>query len=186
VNTPYKDPGFTLTDNVDNSATLNKTLKITGDIVTGYVLGYFTIIYTVSDSASNTANVTRMVQVYDSILPTITLYGSAITINASYEYTDPGCNATDNYDGSIPCLVDQSTIIPSQIGTYAVQLYAVDSSGNIAFVTRNVTIVDEIAPVIRNCIGLVILVCLFANGSMHRNCNILDLLIIILMLLFSS
>lgn len=64
VNTPFVDPGFTATDNVDGDITGNVTI-IGYDNVNTTVGGVYIITYTVSDSNSNETSVTRTVNVID-------------------------------------------------------------------------------------------------------------------------
>ena len=83
------------------------------------------------------------VSIIDTVLPTIKLVGNpTIELSPIEEYTEEGYVAIDNYDGDITDKVvvtrNENTI------TYSVK----DSSGNEATISRTLTYVDRVAPVI--------------------------------------
>ena len=67
--TPYTEPGWTATDDVDDDLTGDVEVSGTVDVNTA---GAYTLIYTVADIAGNTATVTRTVEVIPTLyLPQI-------------------------------------------------------------------------------------------------------------------
>jgi Domain of unknown function (DUF5011) len=84
----------------------------------------------------------------DNTPPNITLKKSIDTVNVSTEWFDTGCEAIDNKDGSVTCILESSNIDTSKIGEYEVIYKATDSSGNVMGATRKVTVVDETKPTI--------------------------------------
>jgi len=143
---PYGDAGYTVTDNRDESVSVD----VQGAVDTS-VLGEYILTYTASDVAGNDVVVSRTVNVVDTTDPVITLNGaSAIEVVAGAVYEDAGATATDNYYGNIDVEVS-GTVDTNAIGTYTLTFTAEDGSNNTATETRTVTVTeapDEIAPVI--------------------------------------
>jgi len=93
---------------------------------------------------------TRTVRVVDTVAPEIALLGEeTVTLPVGEEFQDPGCAASDNYNGE---LSDSVTVTgeldPAAPGTYILTYHVADESGNTAQVTRRVIYVDVTAPVI--------------------------------------
>lgn len=101
-------------------------------------------------SSSNTDVETESVSTNSSVdveAPSILLIGSELIVHEYGDvFTDPGATATDNIDGA----VEVRTTLPdfSQIGTYSVIYIAEDNAGNKSSVTRQVEVVDSVAPTI--------------------------------------
>jgi len=69
----YTDPGFTVTDNIDNNLEANVTISGTVDTS---IPGTYTLTYDVTDTAGNPAiQKTRIVTVVDTVAPAGTLRG---------------------------------------------------------------------------------------------------------------
>lgn len=66
VGASYSDPGATATDNLDGDISAN--IQVTGSVNTAS-LGVYSLVYSVTDTAGNTASVTRVVTVVDSVPP---------------------------------------------------------------------------------------------------------------------
>lgn len=83
----------------------------------------------------------RIVNVVDTILPTIELHGET-TINTcpNQEYIEEGFEAIDNYDGNITPKVTKELINDT------IQYRVVDSSGNESIATRNFVYKDNESP----------------------------------------
>ena len=110
------------------------------------VVGSYTIRYNATDANGNNAiEVTRTVEVVDTMLPVITLTGAnPQIIELGTGYVELG--ATTN-DGS-PVMIDSSDFQDS-VGSYVIRYNATDANGNSAVeVTRSVEVVDTTAPVI--------------------------------------
>ncbi|MDP4144196.1 MAG: DUF5011 domain-containing protein, partial [Bacillota bacterium] len=143
VNTPFVDPGFTASDNVDGNITGSVT---TAGSVDTSKLGDYTLNYEVTDAAGNSASLTRIVHVVDTIKPVITVTGNnPATVYSGSSYTDAGATATDNYDGNVTSkIVTTSNVDTNKPGTYTVTYNVTDSSGNIAdTVARTVNVVQN-------------------------------------------
>lgn len=101
-------------------------------------------------SSSNTDVETQSASTNSSVdveAPSILLIGSELIVHEYGDvFTDPGATATDNIDGA----VEVRTTLPdfSQIGTYSVIYIAEDSAGNKSSVSRQVEVVDSVAPTI--------------------------------------
>lgn len=101
-------------------------------------------------SSSNTDVATESSSMNSSVdveAPSILLIGSELMVHEYGEvFTDPGATATDNIDRA----VEVRTTLPdfSHLGTYSIVYIAEDSSGNESSVTRQVEVVDSVAPTI--------------------------------------
>lgn len=84
----------------------------------------------------------RKITVVDTKVPSISMLGDAeITLTRGEKYSDPGCEATDNYDGEISSLiVTEGTVDTSKEGEYTVTYSIKDSSGNESSTSRKVTV----------------------------------------------
>jgi len=83
----------------------------------------------------------------DTIPPVITLLGNNpldVQINPG-PYVDPGANASDDKDGSVPVTTDASLVDTTKLGTYTVTFTATDAANNTASTSRTVNVVS--APV---------------------------------------
>ncbi len=158
-NANYTDPGVSLSDNVDNLATLTNNLSVINNVDTS-VLGSYSVIYDTFDSAGNNAvTVTRTVNVTatpDTTPPAITLIGSNnITVEQGSTYSDQGALATDNIDNTSEItsrIIMSGSVNTSSIGIYTLNYDVFDNSGNAApTVSRTVQVVaaaDTTAPTI--------------------------------------
>ena len=101
--TEYTDAGATASDTLDGTVAVVSATNVNTKVPGSYV-----VTYTATDAAGNAAvEVTRTVIVEDTLLPVITLTGSAsVTIEAGSDYTDAGATASDTLDGTIPVEVD--------------------------------------------------------------------------------
>jgi len=147
VGSSYSDAGASASDNYDSSVPVD-----TSGSVNTAVVGSYTLTYSATDSHGNVAvQVTRMVNVVDTIDPEIDIVGSSpVTVQVGDVYVDAGATALDNYDGDITDEID--TVNPVNVhlvGTYLVRYTVEDSSDNEADeVTRTVNVVDTTLPVI--------------------------------------
>ncbi len=129
----YEEEGFTATDLCDGDLTDQVERVQTETSVT----------YTVTDHSGNTASVTREIIYDDRVAPVIKLEGDmAITLEKGTSFEEPGYSATDDCDGDI---TDRVTVSEEPEGI----IYTVlDSYGNADVVTRTVTYVDTLPPVL--------------------------------------
>jgi uncharacterized protein YjbI with pentapeptide repeats len=146
----YTESGASVSD-VGDPTLLDATVG--GDTVDPNEVGIYVVTYNATDASGNDAiQVTRTVNVVDTIAPVITLNGDAsVTLEAGLDgYTELGATVSDAGD---PTLVDVTvggdTVDPNEVGTYVVTYDATDASGNAALqVIRTVTVEDTIAPII--------------------------------------
>lgn len=128
----YEEEGYTATDNYDGDIT-DRVIRVqTRDKVT----------YTVSDSFGNVTTVERPIVYIDPMPPEMTLKGPThYTMTVGQQYVEEGCAAIDNCDGDISKKIQISgTVDRYTPGDYQIYYYAEDSYGNIASVTRTVTV----------------------------------------------
>ncbi|MBR5430305.1 MAG: DUF5011 domain-containing protein [Firmicutes bacterium] len=86
----------------------------------------------------------RTVSVVDREAPEIELLGRDLMLAAGEDYSDPGVQASDNYDGDLTALVTVSGDVDSaQAGEYALVYSVSDSSGNEVSTTRKVFVLDD-------------------------------------------
>ncbi len=144
----YVDLGAEFSDFIDGTG----SLVATGWPVTTSWTGSFTLSYDYTDVEWNVSTqVTRIVNVVDTTIPTITLNGSGtIEIFKNATYTDPGATAGDNLDGDISAnIVVVNPVDTSVINSYTVTYNVSDISGNTAIqVTRTVNVIAGNIPTI--------------------------------------
>jgi len=157
VGVQYVDEGVTVSDNYDLSSSLLKNLVIT-DNVDSAVVGTYTVTYNVTDASGNKATtVTRIVNVIDTIPPTITIVGNQYdSVEVFTHYNDPGVKVFDNYDINTSIAITKTGTfykdfplgIATVLGPYTIIYTATDKSGNKVSVTRTVYVIDRIAPIV--------------------------------------
>jgi peptidoglycan/xylan/chitin deacetylase (PgdA/CDA1 family) len=134
VHTPYIEAG-TYAKN-DASVSIESNLDVDK-------LGDYTLTYTATFN-SKEKSLTRVVHVVDTTSPVITLIGSENTsVCPNHDYQEEGFTALDNYDGDLSALV-QITKLDNGL-KYSI----LDSSSNLAEITRLFTKEDTQAPVIK-------------------------------------
>ncbi|MBT8143757.1 MAG: DUF5011 domain-containing protein, partial [Gammaproteobacteria bacterium] len=147
--TAFSDPGATANDSFEGDLTAS---VVTGGSVDINVIGDYVLTYDVSDSSGNPATqVTRTVQVRDTVAPVLTLAGSdPLQHEAGTAFTNPGATASDSFEGDLTAsIVSGGSVNPNIIGDYLLTYDVVDSSSNAATqLTRTVQVRDTVAPVI--------------------------------------
>ena len=147
VNTAWTDPGYSAIDVADGN--LTGSVTISGSVNTG-AIGTTTLYYNVSDSSGNAAvQQSRVVNVEDNTVPTITLLGnSEITVAHGNTYSDPGTIVNDNYATGLTASVS-GTLNMNVVGTYFLRFDAEDWDDNHASpVYRTVNVTDQTPPII--------------------------------------
>ncbi len=143
VNTEYVEAGAVAIDETDG----NVEVIISGSVNTE-VMGEYTITYSAEDNAGNTSSVERTVNVIDQTPPVITLNGEdSVSLLDTEQYEELGATAIDNIDGVVAVNIE-GTVDSTTAGVYTLTYIALDSAGNEASVTRQVTVNDGTAPVI--------------------------------------
>jgi gliding motility-associated-like protein len=120
-----------------------------------FPIGITTVTYTATDVAGNVSTCTFNVTVSDTELPTITSCPTNIAVN-----TDAGiCGAVINW--TVPTITDNcaglvvtSSHTPGStfaVGTTTVTYTATDAVGNVSVCSFDVTVTDNLPPVLANC-----------------------------------
>ncbi|KAA1246126.1 DUF5011 domain-containing protein [Aquimarina sp. RZ0] len=144
----FNDPGATAVDVVDGD--LTDAIEVVSTVV-GEMPGNYTITYSISDSVGNRAMLVRDVKIIDTEAPVIILNGlSEITLNLGSSYMEKGALVSDNVEtidsDDVVITGAVNTALP---GVYIIRYNVVDTAGNPALeVTRKVTVIDHIIPVI--------------------------------------
>jgi peptidoglycan/xylan/chitin deacetylase (PgdA/CDA1 family) len=134
VHSAYTEPGVYSKDEVPVS--INSTLDVDK-------LGDYTITYTATFNKKE-KSLTRVVHVVDTTAPQITLNGSVNTsLCPNHDYQEEGFTALDNYDGDLSPLVQITQI------SNGLKYSVLDSSSNLAEITRLFTIEDTQSPEIK-------------------------------------
>ncbi|AAZ24273.1 DUF5011 domain-containing protein [Colwellia psychrerythraea] len=151
----YNELGATALDDTDGDITAN--ISVSGSVDTS-TLGDYTLSYDVMDAEANAAiTLTRVVsivseEVIDTSAPIISLIGDAsFSVIEGGSYTDAGATALDETDGDITAnITSTGSVDTAVIGTYVITYTVSDAAGNIATLTRDVTVgsTDATAPVI--------------------------------------
>ncbi|PEJ58847.1 hypothetical protein CN692_07685 [Bacillus sp. AFS002410] len=142
-------------DNVDEE--LSENIKVSGSVDTKKK-GEYILTYTVSDIAGNVATVTRKISVIDNVKPVFTgTTNETITIGNKFN-TRAGVAATDNVDSDLTKNIEVTGFVNTNVtGTYTLTYTVSDTSGNVVTVTRKITVIDNIRPVI--------------SGATNKNAN---------------
>ena len=140
----FNDPEVTVSDNYYNSLNWESTSNVDTS-----KLGTYIVEYCVTDGSGNgPICVTRKVVVGDTTKPIIALKGDAkVTIDVHRNYIDSGYALMDNNLESV--IVTKSGTwsgVPDSLGTYTLTYTATDASGNVATVSREITVEDREAP----------------------------------------
>jgi len=147
--TPYVEPGYTATDNLDGDITANVAVKGSVDHT---ATGSYALFYSVSDFTGHPAKqAARVVNVVDTIGPVITLLGeNPMSIRLGTVYVEPGYAATDLCDGDVTAsVVVTGSVDHDVVRTYLLHYNVTDYSGNPAEERlRTVKVVETTPPVI--------------------------------------
>jgi hypothetical protein len=173
VLTSYTDDGVKVSDNYDNGTTLNALLVVTSTVDITKI-GTYLVTYNLSDASGNkAATVTRTVKVVDTIKPVVTLNGAqSDSVEVFDRYVDPGVTVSDNYniqqDLTITVTGTFYAAFPAgskakTTGVYKIIYTVTDKSGNSASITRDVKVVDHVAPVFTLLGDATVTVCRWFN-----------------------
>ena len=114
-----------------------ETVTPTGSVDTSE-LGTYIITYSATDASGNIGTVTRTVNVVDTTAPIITLIGAnQMTVVLGGTYLEEGATS----DGG-ETLIITGSVNTSELGIYIISYSAMDASGNIGSIERNITIAD--------------------------------------------
>lgn len=137
----YNELGATATDSCGTQAII-----ITSNVDTANV-GSYLVTYSVEDNNGNQSVAERVVNVVDTVKPTLTLRGTDTAyVDVFASYTDSGATFSDNYyTGITPS--GYTNLDVNTLGEYYYRWEAADGSGNLADPVERVVIVeDNVAP----------------------------------------
>ncbi|MDF2534443.1 MAG: hypothetical protein K0R18_600 [Bacillales bacterium] len=137
-------------DNEDGD--LTSFINISGSVVTTEK-GVYTLTYTISDKYGNTTTVKRKITVIDDVEPVLSgVNNKSVNANTTFNPLQ-GVMAIDNNDGDITSAIRLSGFVNTKkIGVYVITYTVSDKSGNTAVVSRKITVMDHIKPVISGAI----------------------------------
>ena len=142
-------------DDIDGDLTANIIVYEDNYSTNMSVLGTYQVIFQVSDNSNNSTQITINVEVVDVLPPVFSVIGAVTAVYPNI-YTVAEIismlSASDNYDGdissSINLVEDNYTLNASNTGSYQMDFMVSDSSGNIAYYTQDIIVVDNQGPVI--------------------------------------
>ncbi len=100
--------------------------------------GWYQLI--VSNEAGVLKSESLYVSVQDTVKPVITLIGADTIIGVGQAYEDLGATALDDRDGELIPSTESKSLRPTSPGTVLITYTASDSSGNVAEVSRSITV----------------------------------------------
>jgi len=138
--TVYADLGVFADDSCDGDITA--LVVVNNPVDENSNTGTYTVTYNVNDVSGNpAAQITRTVNVRDTLRPVITLVGTpVVAVNIDTPYVEQGANASDVCDGTDSVTITGTVDVHNR-GTYTLRYNAVDSNGNNAIeVLRSVVV----------------------------------------------
>ncbi|MCC6621346.1 MAG: DUF5011 domain-containing protein [Deltaproteobacteria bacterium] len=142
----FTDPGASAIDACEGD--VSGTLQISGAVDTS-AKGARTRTYSASDSRGNISEVTRSIEVTDTLAPVITILGSnPLPHQCGAAWSDPGATASDACDGDLTAAITADTDVHTGDPTAASSVtYRVkDAHDHETVRTRDVDVVDLIPP----------------------------------------
>ncbi len=132
---PYKEEGFTATDNYDGDLTDRVIRREADGVVT----------YTVSDTYGNTTTVTRTINYLDPSIPQIVLQGGQMAfIMTGDNYEEPGYTATDMEDGNLTSSVVVTGAVDNLTsGIYTLKYTVTNKKGVTGTLDRTVYVIPK-------------------------------------------
>ena len=117
----------------------------------GFAVATTDVIWTATDGEGNQSTAIQRITVTDTTPPTLVVLGdNPLTLEATIlPYNDPGATAIDLVNGDLTgAILVTSTVNPAVVGNYSVEYSVADALGNAASISRIVTVVDTVDPVI--------------------------------------
>lgn len=127
----------------DNCSVVN----VTNNAPSIYQLGNTTVTWTVTDASGNTTSATQLVQVVDTIAPSIVVANITVNANTSCGANNINFGATTSDNCSVASVTNNApAILP--IGTTIITWTVTDGSGNVTTTTQTVSVIDSTNPTI--------------------------------------
>ncbi len=150
-------------DDIDGDLTENIILVADNYTPNLNVLGSYDILFEVSDSSGNISQITIWVELIDVLKPVFSETGiiQAVYPNVYTVIDIIGMlSASDNYDGDISAEIslvsDGYTDYSSIVGSYEMEFSVTDSSGNTAYHTQIIEVVDNEGPIISGITSVIV------------------------------
>ena len=134
IQTTWLDAGIKISSGND------EVLFYTDTLVDTSSLGVIDVLYE-AEYKGKTYTLTRYVTVTDQTNPVLTLYEGIDTVQVGTMWIDTGCSVVDNSLEVLICTTSD-TVDTNTAGDYEVMYTATDSSGNIGYIVRIVTVID--------------------------------------------
>jgi hypothetical protein len=129
--TAYNDLGASAADTCDGDITA--LIVVNNPVNANSDSGDYTVTYDVLDASNNAAvQISRTVQVRDTIRPVITLNGTAVVaVNVGNPYTEQGATANDVCDGSLTTsILTTGSVNVNVPNDYFIRYNVTDTAGN--------------------------------------------------------
>ncbi len=150
-------------DSIDGD--VSDSIIVVEDNYTDYAftLGTYSVVFGVSDSSFNLSELEVWINVVDAVKPMFSDIGVVKAVYPSVYTADEVramLTASDNYDGtltdSIVLVADGYTTSSQELGTYEMEFSVSDSSGNTAYHTVVIEVIDSEAPLIDGIDSIVV------------------------------
>lgn len=146
VNTGYKEPGFSASDNYDP----NPVITVSPQNPDTTHVNTIILTYTATDSKGNKSQRKRWLIFRDHTAPVVTLKGlDTVYIEVKGTYTEVGADVKDNYDKNIFLQISGGPVNTATLGTTLLYYAATDSSGNSTIEKRVVIVRKTSKPLIQ-------------------------------------
>ncbi|WP_224241530.1 immunoglobulin-like domain-containing protein [Hyalangium gracile] len=122
------------------------TVSVSGPGLASYPLGNTSVTYTATDAAGNTATCTTLVQVQDTLPPSITCPAPTTAECVGGGATNSGLGSASATDVCAPATVQAPGLASFPLGTTSLTWTATDTSGNAASCSAPFTVADTQAP----------------------------------------
>lgn len=146
---------ITVTDNYDTLTNAAVTVKTDGYTTNKTKLGTYNIVFAAKDSSGNEGTLTKPLQVYDNVKPTIsgpTTIATSNTTILTESDVRAKLTANDEIDGNITSKIvlveDNYTGKGNKVGNYTIKYSVTDNAGNSQNHTVTINRTDKIPPVI--------------------------------------
>ncbi|MBU1094833.1 MAG: DUF5011 domain-containing protein [Firmicutes bacterium] len=143
---PDLDVGFIYFDNYDEMDSLLVSINSMEVILDE--TGIYPVYYQVSDLSGNMTYTTGLVEVYDFLAPVISLDHPIILAFEDPFIWQDFIDVKDNDDVYPYVRVDDSMVDYTTLGDYTIQVYAMDKNGLSSTKNFDISIVDEVPPII--------------------------------------
>ena len=197
---PFIDPGATAWDSLDGNLTARIRVLGTVDVYAPSGSEFTLRYEVTDLAGNNATVIFRTVKVVDTIPPNVTINGPAvITTQGGVPYVDMGAQSYDRLNGDLTAYIVDALMLTLPAGatqhspmqpahlalrgnmsilstfaplesTYTIEYLSKDVAGNVGRATRNVTIIDTLAPTIE-LLGATIV--RLRQGSLYEDAGVL-------------